>query len=397
MLLGQVGLLPGIGVDVEQFLAVDQSPLVGHHRALAPLDRIAHALRVGDQNPVRPRFLLPPLDERADVHAVEFDALRRRYVAVVNQGRHNIHIGGDHVHIPPLGQAALRPVDEERHAMATIILATFFSTHAVVVNVRATGGAVVGGENENGVVGQAFLLEKRAHRTDVVINVGNHAKKVGNVHTLLHVRRAGFHRRMHRAVRGVGAEVNEERLIIVLDLLDEPLGVVEKHIGAKALHRHGFAVVKIGAVEVGVVPVVGRLPHAATAMAQHFLKTAILRAVRIIVTQMPLAEHGCVIAAIGENPADGHLVVAQHRAAHDGVPHACAIGPVAGNQRRARRRTGRRHVVVGEPHAVRMQLVEVRRLEHRIAMTRQIAIALVIGDHQNHIRPLGGASGNHAE
>jgi len=54
-------------------------------------------------------------------------------------------------------------------------------------------------------------------------------------------------------------------------------------------------------------------------------------------------------------------------------------------------------VVVGEPHAVRMQLVEVRRLEHRIAMTRQIAIALVIGDHQNHIRPLGGASGNHAE
>ena len=115
------------------------------------------------------------------------------------------------------------------------------------------------------------------------------------------------------------------------------------------------------------------------------------------IPQVPFAKHAGVITAITQNPADGHLVVAQHRAAHDGVPHACAIGPVAGNQRRARRRTGRRHVVVREPHAVRMQLVEMRRLEHRIAMTRQIAIALVIGDHQNHIRPLGGASGNHAE
>jgi hypothetical protein len=38
-----------------------------------------------------------------------------------------------------------------------------------------------------------------------------------------------------------------------------------------------------------------------------------------------------------------------------------------------------------------------RCLQNRIPMARQIAIALVIGDHQNHIRPLGGASGNHAE
>ena len=112
---------------------------------------------------------------------------------------------------------------------------------------------------------------------------------------------------------------------------------------------------------------------------------------------MPLAEHRRVITAIGHDLPDGHLIIAQHRASHDRMPHAGAIGPVAGNQSRARRRTGRRHVVVGEPHAVRVQLIEVRRLEHRITMTRQIAIALVIGDHQNHIRPLGSASGNHAE
>ena len=66
-------------------------------------------------------------------------------------------------------------------------------------------------------------------------------------------------------------------------------------------------------------------------MPQHFLKAAVLRAIRKIIAQMPLAEHGGSIAAIAHNLPNGYLIIAQHRTSHDGVPHAGAIGPMPGD------------------------------------------------------------------
>ena len=123
-------------------------------------------------------------------------------------------------------------------------------------------------------------------------------------------------------------------------------------------------------------------------MPQHFLKAAVLRAIRKIIAQVPLAEHGGAIAAIAHNLANGYLIIAQHRASHDGVQHASAIGPMPSDQSRPSRRTRRRHMVISKPHTLRMQLVEMRRLEHRIPVTRQVAVALVIRDDENDIRPL---------
>ena len=150
--------------------------------------------------------------------------------------------------------------------MAAIVFAAFLAAHTVVVHARAGGGAVVGGENENGVLGQPFLFEEPPHGTDVVIDVGDHAVEVGEVHILILIRLAGSLRRVHGAVRRVGAEVHEERLLAVFHLGDKALGIIKKDIGAKALRRHGFAVVKIGAIKVGVVPEIRRLAHAAAAV-----------------------------------------------------------------------------------------------------------------------------------
>ena len=44
-----------------------------------------------------------------------------------------------------------------------------------------------------------------------------------------------------------------------------------------------FAVVKVGTIKVGVIPKVRRLPYTTSTVAQHFLKTAILRTIRIVV------------------------------------------------------------------------------------------------------------------
>ena len=125
---------------------------------------------------------------------------------------------------------------------------------------RAGGGAVVRGENENGVFGQSFFFEELPHGTDIIVDVGDHAVEVGEVHTLVLIRFAGSLRRVHGAVRRVGAEVYEEWFFAVFHLGDEALGVIKKDIGAKALRRHGFAVMKIGAIKVGVIPESGVWP-----------------------------------------------------------------------------------------------------------------------------------------
>ena len=253
--------------------------------------------------------------------------------------------------------------------MAAIVLATFLAAHAVVVHARTGGGAVVRGENENGVVGQPFFFKEPPHGADIVVDVGDHAVEVGEVHILVLIGFAGSLRRVHGAVRRVGAEVYEEWFFAVFYLCDEALGIIKKDISAKALGRHGFAVVKIGAIKVGVIPEIRRLAHAAATVPKHLLKAAILRAIRIVVTQVPFTEHAGMIAAIAKNFADGHLVMAQHGTAHDRVPHAGAIGPAAGDQCRPRRRTGRSHVVIREPHTVRMQLIQMRCLQDWISMT----------------------------
>jgi hypothetical protein len=43
-------------------------------------------------------------------------------------------------------------------------------------------------------------------------------------------------------------------------------------------------------------------------------------------------------------------------------------------------------VEVGEPHALGVEAVEVRRLEDRVAVTGQVAIALVVGDNEDDVR-----------
>ena len=157
-------------------------------------------------------------------------------------------------------------MDKERHAMAAVVLAAFLAAHAVVVHARAGGGAVVRGENENGVVGQSFFFEEPPHGTDIIVDVGDHAVEVGEVHTLVQIRFTGSLRRVHGAVRRVGAKVYEEWFFAVFHLGDEALGIIKKDIGAKALRRHGFAVMKIGAIKVGVVPEIRRLAHTAAAV-----------------------------------------------------------------------------------------------------------------------------------
>ena len=66
---------------------------------------------------------------------------------------------------------------------------------------------------------------------------------------------------------------------------------------------------KVGIVEVSVVPVVGRFGDGATPMAKHLLEASIFRAVRIVVAQVPLAKHAGGVAGLLKDLAQGDCVL----------------------------------------------------------------------------------------
>ncbi|MBA7668770.1 hypothetical protein ES703_76885 [subsurface metagenome] len=66
------------------------------------------------------------------------------------------------------------------------------------------------------------------------------------------------------------------------------------------------------------------------------------------------------------------------------------------HQGRTSRRAGRVNVEIRQADALPVEPVEIRRLDNRIAVTAQIAVALVVGYHQHDVwllslRPTGTA------
>ena len=120
-------------------------------------------------------------------------------------------------------------------------------------------------------------------------------------------------------------------------------------------------------------------------MVQRFLEAAILGAMRIAVAQMPFAKVPRGVSRIGEVVGHGRDVGAHHRAALANGGRAVSHRIHPGHQLAARGRAHGRHVKVGEPHAFGVQPVDVRRFDHWVAVGRKVAIALVIGQDQDHV------------
>src|SRR6185369_14696267 len=118
---------------------------------------------------------------------------------------------------------------ETGDAMASFLRRAFAAAHPGVVTAdeiavvateigkrRAAGGAVVGHENEERVVGELQLLETRSQAADVVIDVGNHPVKRGEFFVavdFVDIRSGPFFGDAVRSVRSVRREINEKRLL----------------------------------------------------------------------------------------------------------------------------------------------------------------------------------------
>ena len=254
------------------------------------------------------------------------------------------------------------------------------------VQLHPGGGAVVGHEHDDGVVGEPELVEAAQQEAEVVVDVGDHAVEAGAVLVRGGAGVGGGVVRLdvERAVRRVGGDVAVERLIAVL--FDEAQALAEEHVGAVALEFRGHPVHEVGVVEVVVAPGVADVADAAAVVINGAFEAAFVRAERLAVAQVPLAELAGAVAGLAQGVGQGPLVLAQQRAPADGVPHPGAVAEVAGQQAGAGGRAGGADVEVGKAHRVAVEAVQVGGVDGIIAVAPQVAVALIVGEYENEVR-----------
>ena len=122
--------------------------------------------------------------------------------------------------------------------------------------------------------------------------------------------------------------VGKERLFGIRLLLDELMSLLKENVSTEAFGFFDLAIVKVGTIEVGVIPDIGSLTDAASAVAVNFFKATVFRTVRVVVTEVPFAEH-CGGVIFLKMLAEGDFIFTDHGTTHNGVPDTGAIGPVA--------------------------------------------------------------------
>ena len=195
------------------------------------------------------------------------------------------------------------------------------------------------------------VADHREVAHEVAFCPGRHARQLGVGHHFLHHLDV-LVRREERPVRRVGRQVGEERFPGSGTALDPVDGVVEENVGAVAGEFFAFAVPAVGVVEVVVAPVIRHGADVRGREPQRLLESAILRAVWVIVAEVPLAEDAGAVALFAEQVGHRREVRPQERAAAAHVDRAVARRVEPCHERAACWRAHRRGVVVGEAHAL---------------------------------------------
>jgi hypothetical protein len=125
-----------------------------------------------------------------------------------------------------------------------------------------------------------------------------------------------------------------------------------------------------------------------------FVKSAVDRAQGIVAAEMPLAEMSGPVARVSENFCHGWPSSFQTAPTTYRVPNVHSVGIAARHQGRAGGRACRIDVKIGEPSTLAMQLVEIRCLQNRAAVTGKVTVTLVVSHDENDIGPFRAGDGN---
>ncbi len=145
-------------------------------------------------------------------------------------------------------------------------------------------------------------------------------------------------------------------------------------------------------IEVIILPGVGDRPDMGRRKHERFIETTILRPIGIVVAEVPFTELPRDIAGLLQQ-----LRHSRHFTAEQGSTTADVHGSVAyriatGHQLAARGRTHRRDVKIDEPNTLVMKAIDMRCLDDRVTMAREVTVSMVVGDYNDDVRTLRQAS-----
>lgn len=196
-------------------------------------------------------------------------------------------------------------------------------------------------------------------------------------------------------MRGVEREVEEKGFVLLL--FDETHALTEPDVGAVAFKLLKLAVSLVDVVKIVVAPVVGGLADAAATMPDDVLEAPVLRAMRRVVAQMPLADHAGDVASVGQEVCQS-LFVPMHQGATGTGPEGSRVAHVvSGHERSPGGRAEGADMEIGEAHRFGVKAVEVGGLEDGVAVTGEITVALVVGHDEDDIGTLGETMGSAVE
>ena len=264
------------------------------------------------------------------------------------------------------------------------------------------GAAVVGHEDHDRVLPEPFLLEELGELAHVCVDVADHPQVPAQpgLQRRAHVGELGPGQRGRqrsfvlllgdqRTVRRVRSDVGQEGRSGRHGTLHELDCFVEEDVGAVPLERLPFAIANVGVVEVVVAPEVGYRADVGGGEPHRFVEAAVLRPEGVVVAEVPLAEHPGSVAGLREDVGHRRDLGPQQGATAADVDRAIPRGVHAGQQLSAGWRAHRRHVKVVQAHALASQAVEMRCLEHRVAVGGQFAVSLIVRHHEDDVRRLG--------
>ena len=123
-------------------------------------------------------------------------------------------------------------------------------------------------------------------------------------------------------------------------------------------------------------------------VAQHLLKPLSARVVGVVLAVVPFAEQTGAIAGISQSFRDRDFFAAHQFVTGRNAPSSGSQRIATGQQTGPSRRAQRADKEAIKPNGLGCQTIQHRRLQHRIAMSREIAVTLIVGDHEQHIRSL---------
>ena len=267
--------------------------------------------------------------------------------------------------------------------------------------------AIVAGEEDQGVLVNAVLLERRENPAHAVVHARHHRQGRATTQRHLVSELAGVGgRQLQRRVRRVVTEVEEKGLVLVA--LEEGQSSVRLHVHAEALVlqparreviprqvkvgvelRQFAAEVFVEALRLGQVTLALRLGNRHAPGGVRLLVRQILRGpsrAKRIGIEVPFAHHAAGVAGGFQALGDRHLLQ-RHRAIRDGInPEPLLVTardqPHAGWRTLRRRDVARRATNAFGGHAVQARRAHILLLD----LDAKVGIAQVVGDDDNDVR-----------